>query len=380
MTDLERTKIMKDLVLRLNDELLTHLMLGHRELFHSNLLAWFFQRMPDAADQVFGSLTTENPGVENVMREVKREKNNLDLWFRWPDRKALVLENKVFRLPDERQLESYAGTAQGCGGNPSLWLLSLTDPVWVGNRKIIGGSEWRWLPYKDLAERIRLALASDDHSYEAETMRRYADVVDLLSELAANVVVTDSNETVALPEDVQNALGDDRLTAGLARLRARSVAHRVSQALDAAGIAEAAVESGFTNDLPLNSWFAPIDRAPSARAGWQLQNNQFRLAIITPHLEGRSEAERQARYEFANANEDLFDFGYLDEILGTAASPTRPSPRRNSPLGFNRFDPDFVYRYKEAPHLEVGQLEKAAVAVARRLGTPGNANARIRRD
>jgi hypothetical protein len=41
----------------LRTESLTHLMLGHRELFHSNLLAWFFQYLPDAADRVFGSLT-----------------------------------------------------------------------------------------------------------------------------------------------------------------------------------------------------------------------------------------------------------------------------------------------------------------------------------
>jgi hypothetical protein len=41
---------------------------------------------------------------------------------------------------------------------------------------------------------------------------------------------------------------------------------------------------------------------------------------------------------------------------------------RTSSHGFNRFDPDFVYRYKQTPDLTVAQLEAAAVAIARRMG------------
>jgi hypothetical protein len=185
--------------------------------------------------------------------------------------------------------------------------------------------------------------------------------------LVASVVVTDANETVALPFDVRNALGDDRLTSTMSKLRARSVAQRVSQALQSAGIAHTEVEAALTNALPLNSWFGRISRAPGARAGWQLQGAQFRLAVITPHLEGRLASAREQRYQFAKANEDLFDFTYLDEILGTAGSPTLPSAGPKNPLGFNRYDPDFVYRYKPVGHLTIAQLEAAAVAVARRL-------------
>jgi hypothetical protein len=57
---------------------------------------------------------------------------------------------------------------------------------------------------------------------------------------------------------------------------------------------------------------------------------------------------------------------------GTDAVPfpehlTLPSAGPDNPLGFNRYDPDFVYRYKPAGHLTIVQLEAAAVAVARRL-------------
>lgn len=119
----------------LNDEPLAHIMLGHRELFHSNLLAWFFRFIPNAADQVFCSLTTNNCTQSKAVREVHREKNNLDLLFRWPGRDPLVIENKVFSLPDERQLNEYSVKAKKSGENPAFWLLSLSDPGWIGGER-----------------------------------------------------------------------------------------------------------------------------------------------------------------------------------------------------------------------------------------------------
>ena len=284
-----------------------------------------------------------------------------------PSRHPLVIENKVFSFPDEQQLEKYTARATANGDSPALWLLSLSDPGWPDGRKRLGGSTWRWLSYKELAKRIRSSLTPEDCTYPTETMRHYTRVIDLLSDLVQSVIVHDSSETVALPINTMKALGDDRLMSSMSKLRARSVAQHVSQALNTAGIKETAVESSLTNTLPLNSCFLSTSRAPGAKAGWQLQGNQFRLALITPHLEGRSETTRQARFDFAKANEDLFDFEYLDKILGTEGSPTKPLPSTNNHLGFNRYDPDFVYRYKLTPHITVLQLEQAAVAVAKRV-------------
>ena len=195
-------------------------------------------------------------------------------------------------------------------------------------------------------------------------MRRYSLVVDLLSDLVDHVIVIDSGEMVHLPTNITDALGDDRLASTMAKLRARSVAHRIQQALDIAGINIGTVKSSLTNALPLIEWFSKTSRAPGARIGWQLQGNQFRLALIMPHLSGRTSSDRQARFEFAKLNEDLFDFSPLDQILGTQGVEVKPLPKPNSPLGFNRYDPDFVYRYKLTPRITVAQLEAAAVAIA----------------
>jgi len=106
MSDLNANSV--DLIVsRLMEEPLTHLMLGHRELFHSNLLAWFFRYIPESADHVFAPLTLYSQTPYECPREVLREKSNLDLVFRWPGRRPLVIENKVFSLPDEEQLIGY---------------------------------------------------------------------------------------------------------------------------------------------------------------------------------------------------------------------------------------------------------------------------------
>ncbi len=127
----------------------------------------------------------------------------------------MVIENKVFSLPNEAQLARYAEAFAAEAGDPAFWLLSLIDPSWPGDRKILGGREWRWLSFPELASWIRQAIAPRDRSYAAETMRRYADVVDLLSQLAGEVVVSDSdsNERVAMPSGLQADLGE-RLASG----------------------------------------------------------------------------------------------------------------------------------------------------------------------
>lgn len=353
-------------VRRIDAEPLAHLMLGHRELFHSNLLAWFFQRLPEQADRVFMSLAPPWSGDRTRRREVRREHKNLDLYLRWPGRVPLVIENKVFSLPDEAQLAEYGTRMAADGDQAALWLLSLSDPSWVDDRKDLAGQEWHWLSYRDLADRIRTAVPPGDASYEAETMHRYAGLVDLLSDLADRVIVADPDETVDMPADVQAALGDGRLSSAMGKLRARSVAQQVEAALKDAGVADPTIEAGLTRAKPLVSWYGRLASEPRARAGWQLQEKQFRLAIIAEHLRGRDPEQRDLRVAFARKHENLFDFGVVDDILGTRGMPVVPGPDATGQHGFRRFDPDFLYRYKRVDRITVAQLAQVAVALARR--------------
>ena len=157
-----------------------------------------------------------------------------------------------------------------------------------------------------------------------------------------------------------------KLGYSMAKVRASSIEERVRKALRAAGVAKTEIESNLTNGMPLNSWFFPVGNASDWEAGWQVQNGQFRLAIRVMTKEsgfwGPSEEKIKKRENFAKDHEELFDFSYLDKLLGTVGSATQPNNKQ-----FLRYNPNFVYRYKKVPRLTVSQLEEAAVAVARRL-------------
>ena len=77
----------RELARRIEGNPLGRLMYGQRELFHSNLVGWFFDMLPEAADATFRPLTL--PGTDSG-RWVDRERGHMDLVFHWPDRAPLL--------------------------------------------------------------------------------------------------------------------------------------------------------------------------------------------------------------------------------------------------------------------------------------------------
>lgn len=119
-------------------EPLFHLSLNSKELFHSNLLAWFIETYPNEAGLVFGRWVSRQGGVDGP--RVQRVRAHLDLAVELPGLNPFVIENKVFSPPDEEQLGVYApGSLAGLEAL-TLLLLSLNDPGWPG------GSSRRWRP------------------------------------------------------------------------------------------------------------------------------------------------------------------------------------------------------------------------------------------
>lgn len=114
-----------DVARRIEANPLGRLMYGQRELFHSNLIGWYFDQLPDAADATFRPLT--GPGAD-ARRFVERERGHMDLLFHWPDRAPLVIENKVFSLPHRDQLEEYQAASASWPHAPALVLLSVSAP------------------------------------------------------------------------------------------------------------------------------------------------------------------------------------------------------------------------------------------------------------
>ena len=343
----------------LNVEPLARIMFGQRELFHTNLLAWFFEALPEIADQVFQPLAL--PG-DAAGRSVDRERQNLDLVFRWPGFAPLVIENKVFSLPELEQLDRYAEmVVKWKGSAAELCILSMIAPD-TELREIAGktvsftSNGWRHLSYDSLADRLDEALEGAAESYEVETMRRYSRIVRLVSALIDSTAVQgpESDEPVWLDEDQLTAIASSQTRIALHKMRAFRLAALIDKSLPIdAGAADADVSHG----KPLVTWDRWIEReGHQLRVGWQLQDGQFRRFTITPHIFGTSIEKKAERFAFARRNPDLFAFDALDAVLGNPGASTGPFKTES---GFGSFGSDFVYKYVRADRLTVSQLLRA---------------------
>jgi hypothetical protein len=325
---------------RIESNPLGRLMYGQRELFHSNLVGWFFDMLPEASDATFRPFTL--PGVDSG-RWVERERGNMDLVFHWPDRAPLIIENKVFSFPRREQLEAYRVMTSAWPHTPALVLLSVTPPSF-------DSGDWRYLSYRELADRILDALPSGT-SYEVETMRRYAALVRDLHELISAVDVRDDSEPVWLPARLLEAISSSQMRAALHKARAQRVAHVLNELIPDL---EQPAKADMSNSKPLVEALEYVHtRGIDVHLGWQLQNDQFRRAAVyhDESIKGRSEERRREREEISRAHPEFFSFP--DNLPQTAGGRGE----------YNHFAPSFVYKYVKTPRLTIAELKSAAAAV-----------------
>lgn len=313
-------------------------MYGQRELFHSNLIGWYFDLLPDAADATLRPLTAL--GFDS-RRFVERERGHLDLLFHWPDRAPLVIENKVFALPLREQLDEYQAATAGWPNPPSLVLLSISPPDFD-----LG--EWHYLSYAELGKRILDALPAGS-SYELETMRRYAALVSDLHCLVSAVDVKSDAETVWLPDNLLDAISSSQMRAALQKARAQRVARELNHLLP--GLEQPAA-GGMSNATPLVESFEYVfTQGIHLHLGWQLQGAQFRRAAVhhDQSISGRSEASRRLREDVSREHPEFYTF--------PAPLPQQLAGRKE----FNHFAPSFVYKYVKTPGLTIAELKEAAL-------------------
>lgn len=319
---------------------LGRLMHGQRELFHSNLIAWFFDALPEAADAVFTPLTTTG---EESRRSVERERANLDLLIRIRGRSPLVVENKVFALPDLAQLRRYEAHVAKWRSTPAFALLTASPPDF-------DPAPWQHLDYRTLADAIDDALPRSS-SYEVETMRRYASLARDLQTLVDAAAVRDDDESVWIPSEALAAIGSNQTRAALQKARAMRVARRVRMLSLAP---HWYVRADMTRGVPLVEAFARvIDDGLAVRLGWQLQGDQLRRAVIfdEPSARGRSDSHKERRIDLARAHPDWFSM------------PSAIGASKGGRGEFNHYAPDFIYRYVTARSATIAELVDAVEAV-----------------
>ena len=314
--------------------------LGSKELFHSNLLAWFLEKSRPLREGVADAWGVP-PGPSTTGGELwlEREWRQLDLVMHIPGRQVLVVENKVLALPEEDQLDQYAATTLTLPGTPSLVLLSLTDPGWphsIWNSP--SGCLWRYRSYAELTRVLReLApgVATND-DFTDELLRRWVGLLEKLVEIA-------------------------EMTGR--RMRCQYIAGQIRRLLAADdGQEPVRVNAGFTRSKGLVEGFTYGDYP---RFGWQLQGEQFRLAMVVSESSrgyGKTEQSRTKRCAEADRHSAFFDFNHV-RAHATNAGPEQPHPGQEP--RYRRYDPSFVYRYVRIPQISAGQAIDAGLDSAR---------------
>lgn len=342
----------QDLCARLAAEPLFHLSLTSKELFHSNFLAWLCEAETDRAVELFRRWVPADASRSGT--QVHRERHRLDLAVELPGLKPFIIENKVFSPPDEAQLDDQAAGKHAGLDEPAFFLLSLQDPGWrKGLYRSPTGHQWRHLPYADLVTELRQVSRSAGE-FERALMTHYAALCELLGELVALGASIHTDDPVLLPDDLAQTFRRARVHDAVGKFRARKVLALLRGA-GASGTSTAVRwEALFSRSHPLISAFIPL---PSGdQMGWQYQEGQFRLAVITHIHKGRTPEIRAARHLYVSEHyKEFFDFAAVSQLT---PHPSDSLPRTEAKGEFNRFDPDFVYRHRKVPSLTVAELAR----------------------
>lgn len=362
----DRDGVVKQLVRELDDDLVFALSLGSKELFHTNLLGWFAQHQRSVGDAL---LREWDPGTPPALVRAQREQHHLDLVLEevtadgMPGRDRVVVENKMFALPDLSQLRRYGRVVnKNLQGTPSLVLLSLADPGWSEGKWDDGkGNVWRHFSYRSLAEVLAGVVHPQDTDYfQLATLKGWTATVNRLAQLSELACQPGSGEPVWLPPALSDQLGH-QLQAPVQKLRAHHVASQLRKELGDPLPDDVSVAASLTNRLGLVEAFVRV--GDNIEAGWQLQGAQWRIAIRVTEdhpLYGRSDTLGHQRAQLADQTGWMtFQGGPWEGLL------SGPTTRDGTPK-FGTFSPNFVYRYVKVPDISVGTAISVGLSVVHR--------------
>ena len=348
MSDATR-KICKEL----SAEPLLHMSLHSKELFHSNIIAWFCETYPQAARD---TLSRWVPRRDSNKHRVQREKQSLDLVIELPGLAPIIIENKVFAPPDESQLERYSVKSLGIDElhDPIFILLSLGDPNWQGSSfTSSSGVTWKYVSYRALAEAMTENIQGIN-GFSGDLLRHYVSFISLLHNLVEHLASPGSNDPLDLPDATKKLLQPIRLSGAIEKFRYRSSAASIQRAMASVPLGATAVyNANFTTGLPLLDVFVQCRNGDSV--GWQYQNQQWRLAVKTKLHSGKSAELKRLRHKLvAESYLDWFDFSPLQQLTERKTSSV---PKKELKGEFNSYAPDFTYRYRKLPNLTMNELE-----------------------
>ncbi len=365
MPDIQQMSL-TDVCEALQREPLLSMSLGSKELFHSNILVWFAQQLPDAARETFRSWT--GPSAQSHIKGHERESAHLDAILRFDGLLPIVIENKMFSVPDQGQLEQYLARFDAELTAGSHILLTLMDPGF-------DAKNWRVMRYAELADAMDAQLSGIDTSqFAGQVVRHYVGFIRLLQRVMDTVGTPAGGHPLPLARNQAQLLDAIRMDAAVQKARASWVAAEIRRQLGSEA-GEVRINSGFTNGRALVEGFCEMSGVVGASEadpdkrdsiGWQLQGDQFRLAVITYKFPQRSPLGRRERETYVqNTYDDWFDLEEYVTVTARTDSLVATRRRGGEETHFQGYDPNFSYRYVRCSGLNVDQIVRLGTAYSR---------------
>ncbi|MCB4205515.1 PD-(D/E)XK nuclease family protein [Deferribacterales bacterium Es71-Z0220] len=166
---------MKETIEKLKNSPLFNLSLSSKELFHSNFLYWIGHNYPLEFGTFFSKFLNEQP--ENLrIKEIFREKENIDLSFNYSNGQEILIENKVKSVPYIGQLAKYS---EKHTNRKNYILLSLSEPMFFQSKSKleVNGVFWHYLNYSDLQLMLQSLSESINNEYHRQIIIDYCEFI-----------------------------------------------------------------------------------------------------------------------------------------------------------------------------------------------------------
>ncbi len=212
------------------------------------------------------------------------------------------------------------------------------------------GELWRYLSYRDLADALEPAAAAlETHSFDRQLVEHYCALIRLLDDLAQTVGMVANDEPIDVPAAIKLVLQQNRLHDAVGKLRARNaIAAAAAHTGPALEGREVRWEASFTRSHALTAAF--IRHSETDWLGWQYQEGQWRVVVITSMHQGKTAELRARRHAYVA---DRYAAWFAFDMTGRSIDKVPPTEARGA---FNNFDPDFVYRHRQMRDLTLGEL------------------------
>jgi hypothetical protein len=172
---------MKETIEKLKSSPIFNLSLSSKELFHSNFLYWIGQNYPSEFGELFSKYLNEQPEDLRI-KEIFRERENIDLSFNYFNGQEVLIENKVKSVPYIGQLAKYS---EKHTNRKNYILLSLSEPMFFQsqNKLEINGATWYYLSYTVLQLMLQTIAEKINNEYHRQIIIDYCEFISGLIQI-----------------------------------------------------------------------------------------------------------------------------------------------------------------------------------------------------